>query len=105
MCVCVCVCVSVCVPLYVCLCMCACVCVRAYMCVCVCVSVRVCVHVCVHEVCLHIPVCGIFIGALVAASGSVEGNLTSSEGSQSSLQNSTLSSNGDHSRFVVVTSH
>ena len=49
---------------------------------------------CVVVFVLHIP------GALVAASGSNEGNLTSSEGSQSSLQNSTLSSNGEHSRFV-----
>ena len=72
-----------------------------YVCVCVCVHM----YVSVHEVCLHIhTVCGIFIGALVAASGSIEGNLTSSEGSQSSLQNSTLSSNGDHSRFVNMTS-
>lgn len=45
-----------------------------------------------------------YLGALVAtAPVSNEGNLTSSEGSQSSLQNSTLSSNGgDQGRFVLV---
>lgn len=52
---------------------------------------------CVCLLCVF-TLCGVIVyltGALVAASGSNEGNLTSSEGSQSSL----LSSNGDHGRL------
>ena len=87
----VCVCMCTCLYARACVCMCACVCVHVYMYVYVCVCI-VCIY-CVVFI-LHI------IGALIAASGSNEGNLTSSEGSQSSLQNSTLSSNGEHSRYA-----
>lgn len=73
------------------------------MCMSVCLSVC---HIC--TVCMF-TLCGTYVciltGALVAASGSNDGNLTSSEGSQSSLQNSTLSSIGDQGRYATVTSH